>query len=72
MNHQEPIFFPGCATWRKSSRSGGEGQCIEVTFALGRIFTRDSKNSDGPALSAIHTEWTAFLSALKKGKLDPR
>jgi hypothetical protein len=71
MNHQEAISFPGCATWRKSSRSLSEGQCIEVTFTLGRIFTRDSKNSNGPTLSVIRTEWTAFLNALKKGELDP-
>jgi hypothetical protein len=38
------------AQWRKSSRSGGQGQCVEVARGEGWTAIRDSKNADGPAL----------------------
>lgn len=34
--------------WRKSSFSGGTGECVEVTPRA----VRDSKNPDGPTLRA--------------------
>ena len=34
--------------WRKSSFSGGTGQCVEVT----PVAVRDSKNPEGPTLRA--------------------
>lgn len=34
--------------WRKSSRSGGTLQCVEVTSGV--AWVRDSKNPGGPAL----------------------
>jgi Domain of unknown function (DUF397) len=58
------------AQWHKSSRSGAEGNCIEVAFAANRIFTRDSKNPTGSTLSCNQTEWTAFLGAVRNGTLD--
>jgi hypothetical protein len=38
-------------SWRKSRRSVGDGECIEVSTALGQVSIRDSKDPDGPALS---------------------
>jgi hypothetical protein len=37
------------ATWRKSSRSTGEGACVEVAYVGGHAAARDSK-SPGPVL----------------------
>jgi hypothetical protein len=56
--------------WRKSSGSGVESNCVEVAFATGHVFTRDSKAPIGPKISYNQTEWSAFLNAAKNGKLD--
>jgi hypothetical protein len=53
------------ATWRKSTRSAGNGgACVELAN-LGAI--RDSKNPTGPAL---HVDLAALLSTAKSGHLN--
>lgn len=49
------------ATWRKSSRSGGNGACVEVTYAGPHAATRDSKNPAGPVLVFPASHWQSFL-----------
>jgi len=51
--------------WRKSSRSSGNGACVEVANTLGAV--RDSKNPTGPALTV---ELARFLAAVKVGRFD--
>lgn len=52
--------------WRKSTRSGGSGQCVEVADNLpGAVRVRDSKNPDGAVLFFHHAHWRAFLRAIK-------
>jgi hypothetical protein len=59
------------AAWRKSSYSGGSGNCVEVAGNLpGAVAVRDSKNPDGPALVVTPRAWQALLSQAKNGKLD--
>jgi hypothetical protein len=53
-------------TWRKSSRSGGNGECVELTYAGEHAATRDSKNPTGPALIFPTTHWHAFLRNQKR------
>jgi hypothetical protein len=49
-------------TWRKSSRSGGEGgECVEIAACPHAIHLRDSKNPTGPHLTLSPTTWSAFL-----------
>ena len=39
------------AVWKKSSRSAGQGECVEVATNLtGIVAVRDSKDKEGPAL----------------------
>ncbi|MDG4797645.1 DUF397 domain-containing protein [Micromonospora sp. WMMD1082] len=52
--------------WRKSSRSGNQGACVEVADTLpgGRVGVRDSKDPTGPVLTFSPTSWTTFTTNL--------
>jgi hypothetical protein len=59
------------AAWRKSSYSGGSGNCVEVARNLpGTVAVRDSKNPNGQALAVTPRAWQAFLRQAKNGELD--
>ncbi|WP_018831381.1 DUF397 domain-containing protein [Salinispora tropica] len=48
--------------WRKSSKSGNEGNCVEVADNLpGMVGVRDSKDPDGPALVFGPAAWRVFV-----------
>lgn len=52
-------------TWRKSSRSGAETNCVELA-STGAV--RDSKNPAGPLLSV---DLATVLAAIKTGRIGP-
>ncbi|HEX4091878.1 MAG TPA: DUF397 domain-containing protein [Trebonia sp.] len=56
--------------WRKSSASGGTGDCVEVAFAEEGVLVRHSRNPSGPVLSFTHSEWKAFLAGASNGEFD--
>lgn len=52
--------------WRKSSRSGGGDNCVEVALAKSRtVGVRDSKDPRGPILRFRSTAWKAFTAAVR-------
>jgi hypothetical protein len=57
------------AIWRKSTRSNGQANCVEVAdLHSGHRAVRDSKNPTGPALIVTPTAWATFTSALRTGE----
>jgi len=59
------------AQWRKSVRSSGGNNCVEVAFlSRGRVAVRDSKHPSGPNLLFSPGEWEAFIGGAKDGEFD--
>ncbi|WP_280436858.1 DUF397 domain-containing protein [Nocardia carnea] len=59
------------AKWFKSTRSGGNRDCVEAAhLGGGFVGVRDSKNPTGPALIFTPGEWDAFLTGAKDGEFD--
>ena len=60
------------AQWRKSTRSSGDGQCVEVAVRLPDIVVvRDSKDPHGAKLVFSRHEWTVFIRNLKDQQRVP-
>lgn len=57
------------ASWRKSSFSGGNNECIEVSLVPSLAAVRDSKNTAGGQLQFGEAGWGAFLAVTKTGGL---
>lgn len=54
------------ATWRKSTKSGGNGGgCIEVGAAAGVIAVRDTKNRNGGLLAFSPQAWRELVAKIK-------
>ncbi len=56
--------------WRKSSRSGGSGNCVEAREHEGWIQVRDSKNPVAGALTFKPEAFAEFVERIKSGDLD--
>ncbi|MEV7009915.1 DUF397 domain-containing protein [Streptosporangium sp. NPDC051022] len=55
------------AVWRRSSHSGGNGNCVEVATVGDAVALRDSKDPDGPKLTFSRAVWSDFVATLKNG-----
>jgi len=51
--------------WRKSSRSYGAGECVEVAAHGARVDVRDSKNPQGFVLRLTPSDWRIFTGGLR-------
>jgi Domain of unknown function (DUF397) len=54
--------------WRRSSRSYGWGNCVEVAAPnRERVHVRDSKDAHGAILRFSLTQWSAFAENVRNG-----
>jgi hypothetical protein len=52
--------------WRKSSYSGGQGDCVEIaTMTANVVAVRDSKDRGGAELVVSSQVWREFVRGLK-------
>jgi hypothetical protein len=53
-------------SWRKSSYSGNNGDCVEVgTGSVGVLGVRDSKDPGGPVLVVTTEAWQVLTDRVK-------
>jgi Domain of unknown function (DUF397) len=57
--------------WRRSS-SCADGACVEVANDGERIYMRDSKDLDLPALSFDRANWKRFVDDVRDGRFEVR
>jgi Domain of unknown function (DUF397) len=54
------------ATWRKSSKSGNSGNCVEAGLTeTGRVLVRDTVDRSGVILMLAPAGWREFTDRLK-------
>ncbi|WP_026416119.1 DUF397 domain-containing protein [Actinomadura oligospora] len=60
----------GDLTWRKSSHSGEEFNCVEVArLTSTRMAIRDSKAPDDPALTLDRNAWASLCTTLGESNM---
>lgn len=52
-------------TWRKSSYSGGNADCVEVAHSPATVGVRDSKNPAAGTLTVSRDAWMTFLETVR-------
>jgi hypothetical protein len=61
----------GGLTWRKSSHSSPEGNCVELAELAGsKIAVRNSRRPGGPALICTRAAMAAFVQGVKEGEFN--
>jgi hypothetical protein len=57
--------------WRKSTRTNGQGACVEVAALpeAPQVSIRDSKDPGGPALTVSPVGWRSFTDGIKAGRI---
>jgi hypothetical protein len=58
------------AAWFKSTRSSGNGNCVEVAILDRAVAVRDTKDRSGPVLLFTPAGWSTFVDGAKNGDFD--
>lgn len=67
--NENPVPDFESATWRKSSYSQGQNNCVEIARTGRWVGVRDSKlGQHSPVLVFTEAEWAAFQAAVRDGE----
>lgn len=69
MHLSDPASIDSLA-WRKSVRSGYQGNCVELAVAGESVAVRNSRDPHGTVLAFPAAGVAAFLASIKNGELD--
>jgi hypothetical protein len=61
----------GNSTWRKSTKSGNTGNCLEAGIADGDVVVRDTKDRERGTLAFSSDAWQQFTDSLKQRRPGP-
>ncbi|GAA4235992.1 DUF397 domain-containing protein [Actinomadura meridiana] len=61
---------PTAVRWRKSSYSGGTGECVELAKYAMNVGVRDSKAPAAGHLSFSPQTWATFAADARDGRFD--
>jgi Domain of unknown function (DUF397) len=59
------IDWPRDLPWRKSTKSAGDGECVEIAHSESFLLIRDSKEPEGPVLPVSIEAWRQFVNRTK-------
>lgn len=59
----------GIIRWRTSTRTQGQGQCVEVGFGADEIGIRDTKNRRAAHLTVCRGKWREFVAGIKSDRV---
>ncbi|MDX8036571.1 DUF397 domain-containing protein [Lentzea sp. BCCO 10_0856] len=54
-------------TWRKSSYTAPDNNCVELAVGVAETAMRDSKDPDGGSFVVSASTWTMFLAHARSG-----
>jgi Domain of unknown function (DUF397) len=53
-------------SWRKSSHSGSQANCVEIRTAAGAVMVRDTKDHQGQSIIVSPGDWRRFAMNIKE------